>query len=181
PVMARVTAALDADGRALDARLTMYRERKRPVWLAVAAPMSVDAAEGWRALLAGVLSRHGDGLAVIEIDVDAQDAQLAAYVLRLAATEIRAARDDIRIAVGGPRLARTTDLYTADLAPYLDLLVLPDNADVDAAAGLLKRVDPGAQIALVDLDAGEAALTARRTVIDRELRAIGTDVVLHAW
>src|SRR5262245_11682360 len=48
PVMARVTAALDADGRALDERLTTHRVRKRPVWLAIAVPATVDAVDGWR-------------------------------------------------------------------------------------------------------------------------------------
>ncbi len=154
PVMARVTATLETDATAVDARLTQHGSRKLPVWLAIAAPSAVGSVDSWRTLLQGVLSKHGDGIAIVEIDIDAVDAKLAAYALRQAATDIRAEREAIRVGVGGASAARVADLYTAELAPYLDLLVLPEGADVSAAEALLRRVDPGAQIALAGLDVG---------------------------
>ena len=181
PVLARVAANLETDRQALDARLALHREHKTPVWLAVEGPAAVDGVDAWRALLSGVLSRHGAGIAVVEIDLDGQDDRLAAFALRLAATEIRSGREGIRIAVGGARLARSFDLYTAELAPYLDLLVLPGTADLASATAALQRIDPGARVAFVDLDAGNEAAAARRRLIDLELQSLGTEVVLHAW
>ncbi len=128
PVMARVTANLETDAKSLDARLTQYASRKLPVWLAIAAPPAVAGVDSWRTLLQGVLSKHGGGLAIVEIDVDTVDAKLAAYALRQAAIDIRAEREAIRVGVGAASAARVTDLYTAELAPYLDLLVLPEGA-----------------------------------------------------
>ncbi len=181
PVMARVTASLETDATSLDARLTQHASRKLPVWLAIAAPSAVGSVESWRTLLQGVLSKHAGGIAIVEIDLDTADAKLAAYVLRLAATDIRAEREAIRVGVAGASAARVADLYTAELAPYLDLLVLPEGADVSAAEALLHRVDPGAQIALTGLDVGTAPDRAARRVIDSELETLGTDVILHAW
>ena len=162
PVMARVTASLETDARSLDARLTQHASRKLPVWLAIAAPSAVGSVESWRTLLQGVLSKHAGAIAIVEIDLDTADAKLAAYVLRQAATDIRAEREAIRVGVAGASAARVADLYTAELAPYLDLLVLPEGADVSAAEALLHRVDPGAQIALTGLDVGTAADRAAR-------------------
>ena len=181
PVMARVTASLETDAKSLDARLTQHASRKLPVWLAIAAPSAVGSVESWRTMLQGVLSKHAGAIAIVEIDLDAADAKLAAYVLRQAATDIRAEREAIRVGVAGASAARVADLYTSELAPYLDLLVLPEGADVSAAEALLHRVDPGAQIALTGLDVGTVPDRAARRVIDSELETLGTDVILHAW
>jgi hypothetical protein len=180
PVLARVIASLETESKPLDIRLAQHASRKVPVWLAIKAPSAVDDVESWRALLQGVLSRHGRELAVVEIDIDAPDAKLTAYVLRQAATDIRAERETIRVAVGGAAAARVADVYTSELAPYLDLLVLADGADVTAAGALLHRIDPAAQIAITGLDAGAGPRGVRR-VIDSELETLGTDVVIHSW
>jgi hypothetical protein len=181
PVLARVTASLESDAKALDARLAQHASRKVPVWLAITAPSAVDAVESWQALLQGVLSRHGSSIAIVEIDVNPSDAKLAAYVLRQAATDIRSEREAIRVAVGGATAARAADVYTVDLAPYLDLLVLPEGADISGPEALLHRVDPGAQIAITGLDVGATADQAVRRMIDSELETLGTDVTLHSW
>ena len=173
PVLARVSATLETDVALLDARLAQLASRKTPVWLAVTAPSAVEGVERWRTLLQGVLSRHGASLAIVEIDVGAADPKLAAYVLRLAATDVRAEREAIRVAVGGAGASGDTDLYNAELAPYLDLLVLPDGADLTAALARLARVDPGAQLAVTGLDAGPDGGQAVRRVIDSELRNPG--------
>jgi hypothetical protein len=182
PVLARVSASLELEAAALDARLTQYASRKTPVWLVVTAPSGVGGVDRWRALLQHVLAQHGSGISIVEIDVDASDPKLSAYVLRLAATDIRAERETIRVAVGGAGVSRpASDFYSAELAPYLDLLVLPDGADLGAAEARLRGVDPGAQVAVAGMDAGATADQAVRRVIDSELETLGTDVTLHAW
>jgi len=181
PVAARVLASLD--NRALDERLAAYAARKVPVWLAVTAPDSVDAMDRWRAALQALLARHGDGIIILEVETSA-DLKLAAFAMRLAATEVRSARESIHVALGGARLARTgtlVELYTSELAPYLDLLALPAETDHSEAAAHLQKVDPEARIALVGGEAGEQADEAARRVLDSQLETLGTNVTAHAW
>ena len=175
------TANLEADAAALDTRLAEHHGRKTAVWLAVTSPSVLDGVERWRAALQSVLAKHGGDIAIVEIDVDVPDARLAAYAVQLAATDIRADRETIRIAIGSRTPRTAADLYTADLAPYLDLLVVLDGADVAAAGALLRRVDPGAQVAVSGANAGNAPDAAIGRLLDSELDSLGTDVVLHAW
>ncbi len=181
PVLARVRARLESDLDALDARLNQHASRKTPVWLSVQAPSAVEGVERWRTVLQGVLSRHGRGIAVVEIEIQASDAKLAAYAVRLAATEIRAERDTIQVGLGGMGAEQAATIYTSDLAPYLDLLILPDGSDLGGAEGWLVRVDPGAQIGVTGMNAGASADRAVQRVIDSEIETIGTGVTLHAW
>ena len=57
-----------------------------------------------------MLSKHAGAIAIVEIDLDTADAKLAAYVLRQAATDIRAEREAIRVGVAGASAARVADL-----------------------------------------------------------------------
>ena len=57
--------------------------RKVPVWLALTAPRAVDGVEPWRAALQGLLARHREGIAILEIEAGA-DAKLTAFAIRLA-------------------------------------------------------------------------------------------------
>jgi hypothetical protein len=181
PVLARVSGDLVADAAALDARLTRHASRKVPVWLAVAAPASADAVDRWRAQLQALLVRHGSSLAIVEIDLHPADPKLAAYAMRLAATDVRAEHDTVRLAMGGVPLAAAADLYTAALAPYVDLLIVSSASDAPAGEELVRRVDPGAQVAVSGMQTGDDAAAAVRRAIDTELETIGTDIVIHAW
>ena len=53
--------------RALEERLAAHIARKVPVWLALEAPVTVDGVEPWRAALQGLLTRHREGIAILEI------------------------------------------------------------------------------------------------------------------
>ena len=86
-------------------------------------------AEAWRQRLAALLQEHGDGIAIVEIAVSREQAALGVFAVKLAATEARSARPAIRIALGGSLVedaAALTAVYTADLAPYIDVLVVSD-------------------------------------------------------
>ena len=174
PVLARVSARLDSEAAQLDARLAQHAARKTPVWLAVAAPADIDGVDRWQTALRAVLTRHRGTIAMLEIDV-AADPRVAAYAVRLAATDARAERETIRVAIGGPGASLT---YTAELAPYLDVLVVQSPADLDKVDAELQRVDPGARIAVSGMRA-DADGPAR--MIDSELTSLGTNVVVHAW
>jgi len=169
--------------RALEERVGVYASRKQPVWVAVTAPASVDDVEPWRVRLQSLLARHRDSIAILEVEVGS-DSKLAAYVIRLAATDARSARESIRVAVNGSRLASPawlTELYTTQLAPYADLVVLASRAREAAASAHLLKVDPDAQLAILAGDAGDRADVAARRLVDSHLETVGTNVAVIAW
>ena len=99
------------------------------MWITVGVPSSVEDAEWWRQQLTVLLEREGDGIAILEIALDREQARLGAFAGKLAATEARAARPAIRIALGGTLVEdpeALTAVYTQELAPYVDLLVVPE-------------------------------------------------------
>jgi hypothetical protein len=175
PVLARVSARLESEAAQLDARLAQHAARKIPVWLTIAAPSEPAAMDRWRAALQGVLSRHAGAMAIVEIQIDDADPRLAAYAVRLAATDVRAERETIRVAIGGSGAAAA---YTAELAPYLDLLVVSSDANLETADMQLQRVDPGARLAVSGMTA-ETNGAAR--MVDSQITSLGTDVVVHSW
>jgi hypothetical protein len=183
PFAHAVRLAGGVDDRALDERLAAYIARQVPVWLALTAPVAVDGVDRWRAALQGLLTRHREGLAILEIEVPA-DLQLATFAIRLAATEARSARESIRVALNVsqlPSAGALAALYTSELAPYVDLLVLSSAAGRTAASAHLLRVDPDARLAILGGDAGDEAGAVARQLIDSQLETVGTDVAIVAW
>ncbi len=179
--LVRVAGAVS--DRALDDRLGALFARKMPVWLALAAPATVDGVAAWRAALQGLLARHREGIAILEIEAGA-DAKIAAFATRLASTEVRSARESTRIALngsGGTGASTLDDLYTSELAPYVDLLVLPATADRAAASAHLLKVDRDARLAILAGDAGDEVEAVARRIIDSQLDTVGTDVAVVAW
>ena len=187
PIAVRVAGA-PAD-RSIDDRIAAYAARKVPVWLAVAVPEGVDAVEPWRAAIHGLLARHGPSIMLLEIE-SSDDARLSAFAVRLAATDARSSRESTRVALSGARVARATwlkELYTADLAPYIDLLVVPAGPAGSAGAGEaaasahLQAVDPDAGLALIAGGAGERVDEAALRIVESQLQTVGTNVSIVAW
>jgi hypothetical protein len=142
PVAARVSAEPAT-------RLDTLTLRNVPLWIVVDVPRAVNEVEPWRQTLQALLAKYADHVIAVEIDVADQPTELATYAVRLASTEARAFATNVRVAIGGERMrtaAARADVYTADLAPYVDLIVVA--ADVaDDTASWLRRVDPGARVA----------------------------------
>ena len=74
--------------------------------------------------------------------------------------------------------ARREEIYSGDLAPYVDLLAIPDGRE--PVAGWLQQVDPLAGIVFT-APAPDAAAGDPARVVDGALRDLGTEVVMHAW
>ena len=179
--------AIRIDGLALDrlgdALTAMYGAQKIALWVRVGGPASVDDTERWRVALQGLLSRHGSKIGILEVE-PGPDLKLAAFAVRLASTEVRSARDEIRVALSAPLLPTPdwlSQIYTKDLAPYVDLLTVPRSADPAPVIAYLKTVDPDARIALLLGDASDRADAAARQLIDSQLETIGTEVAIVAW
>jgi hypothetical protein len=184
PIAVRLSVAVGDNSRALDERLSTYRSRKLPVWLAVTAPESLDQADSWRAALRGLLARSGENVVLLEVVLDGQDPKLAAFLVRLAATEARATRETISIGLGGTGIAqpdRRTAIYTADLAPYIDALALAAGSDLLWAEAHLRTVDSSARLMITGQDAGPNRETAVLRMLDSQLESLGTEKVMDAW
>lgn len=181
PVGVRVIAAVDDP--ALDARLALYAARRTAVWLSVRVPESTDRADAWRVALQQLLARHAGALVALEVR-PGDDPKLATFATRLAATEARAVRDTIRIALFGEDAARgewLTRFFPADLAPYVDLLVVGGDAGHPPTVDNLEKI--GADVALVVArgDAGDAPAAATTRVRDGQLETLGTNIVAESW
>jgi hypothetical protein len=183
PIAVRIGGSLSVSDALLETRLAMYRARQVPIWLAVAAPASVDDAGRWQSALRGLLDRHRAGMTILEVTFDKQSPQAAAFAVRVAATEARSGNEKILIAAGGPRMADTAgaaEIFTPDLAPYLDLLATPDGTEAGALTWL-KKVDPDAGLVLTGGALAEDSREARHRLMDGVLRHLGTDVRAEAW
>ena len=182
-LMARVAVGPGGDGAAAT-RLQAYRDRRTPVWLAIAPPANEADLTAWRTRLADLIARADDSLAILEVVVADQSPPLVAFALRVAATDARARRETIRIAIGGERLRQSSvraSLYTTALAPYIDLLAIPAGSDVASAVDDLAARDPSARLLMTANQGGAGRDDATRRVLDRELETLGTDVAAHAW
>jgi hypothetical protein len=178
PVTVRIIApAIDG---ALDGRLARYTDRKLPLWISVKGPATVAATEPWRVALHDMLARHSARIAILEVD-PGSDVQLAAFALRLASTEARSARDEIKVALAPAAdmsAEALTRFYSTDLAPYVDLLTLPAHTDRSLISAQLSNVDPDARIAIVDEPWTGMLDDASRHLIDLHLETLGTNVAI---
>jgi hypothetical protein len=181
-VAVRVVSNTFPADAALESRLAALSSKKLPVWLAVPAPDAQPDVDRWQGALRALIERHGPGVAILEVTLDRQPARLAAFAMQVAATEVRASHDAIRIAIGGAAMsdrARREEIYRTELAPYIDALAVPDASDKTLGAWL-HGVDPITSIVVTESAASDGRDPARR-IVDGMLQDLGTDVALHAW
>ena len=137
----------------------------------------------WRSGLRLILERQQSTLVILEIVVDREPLPVAVFAMQVAATEARARRAGVQLALGGSAItdpARRGEIYSVDLAPYVDLLSIPERARDDAAAWL-RRVDPAAGIALRSSVDALPWLESSRRVVDAVLADFDTAVTIRAW
>ena len=163
----------------LDARLAAAAAAKTPVWLALDAPAAVDRVEPWRSALRQLVGRHRDAIAIVEITVDG-DPRIAAFAVRLAATEIRSAGEAIQVGLSAPA-GMLPSIYTVDLAPYVDLLVVTGMDRRVGAVAHLAAVDPDARVAVRAGEAGAGERDAAARVLDTHLEAVTAGVAIVSW
>jgi hypothetical protein len=174
PIAVRVSDPAFPAAPGLDARLAVFERRHVPVWLSVPAPDAQADIERWQSALRGVLEKRGSALFVLEVTIDAQPARVASYAMQIAATEMRASHDAVRLAIGGPAMSdrpRREEIYRVELAPYIDLLAIPE-AGAESIGPWLHQVDPNAAI---------AAIGSGSNVVNGVFQDLGTDVVMHVW
>lgn len=176
-VRVRVEAATSVDD--LAARVSSLAGW--PVWLTMTAvdDEAVDAA-AWPARVQALV-RASPNLAALELQVAGTDARRAAFLIKLAATEVRARSASVPVVVGGAATsgARRDAVVTADVVPSIDALVVPDGGDAEELAAWLTAHDPDA--ALVDLGLELPASAVARAFIAQELSRLGTPVSTRGY
>jgi hypothetical protein len=183
PIAVRVDLPEPLSAASIDDRLTPIERRRLPLWLAIQVPRAQSDLESWRTLLRTILDRRQSEQAILELVVDGQPSSVARFAIEVAATEARARRADIQVALGGSAAndsTRRSEIYTDDLAPYVDLLVIPDQFET-ADTAWLRQVDPLATIAVRSTIDAPVASDASRRVIDDVLGDFDTEVSVRAW
>ena len=183
PIAVRVAARDFPTDSRLEARLAALEARHVPVWLTIDAPPTERDIDAWRSAVKALVDAHAATLHMLEIAVDAQPARVAAFAVQVAATEVRTARDTIQLAIGGRAMnerARREEIYRAELAPYVDMLVADAGADRGIGAWL-HQIDPTASIVLNGSAPGDRSTEPARRIVEAVFAELGTDVMLHAW
>ena len=139
-----------SEGGARRAHSTRHRAAAdTAVALASCTERARSEIDPWRAALRRFVERRGSTLALCSRSPSI-DSRRASPRSRCRPRRPRLARSgtSVRVALGGEAtidVARRGELYTAALAPYVDLLSLPENR-IDAAEAWLHRIDPGAPL-----------------------------------
>ena len=179
----------------LDERIERYKTKGVPVLLAVRGPLSSpEEAPRWRSFVRALAERYrgsvrGYELGEIPEGEPPPPAKDFAFLIKLAAVELRTVDKDAVLFLAGPRridLAWQASMFSEDIAAYVDALALPVGplglADALARTdALLEREDPTATIMVtgVALEADPAA-AARRVLAD-QLRHVGTRSALVSY
>ena len=164
----------------LEERLAAHIRSQGAGVLALTEPGAVDGGERWRAALEGLVTRHREAS--------------RCWRLRLAKTRSSPRCDqtcltEVRSGArryGSRSMARRVvnralaDLYSSELAPYVDLLVLSATAEQAAhlptfKSGFLTHAWRSRR------DAGDQPEAVARRLIDSQLETVGTDVAIVAW
>jgi hypothetical protein len=151
-----------------------------PIWLTLGgidAP-TVDAAS-WAARVRAIVVAV-PALAAVELVADGADSRRTAFLIKIAAAEIRARAASVPIVLGGAAAtaARLDAVVTADVAPAIDGFALTSGpgGDVDpsAAATWAAAHDPGAAVVELAVDIADAS--AARAFAEYEVARLGTAV-----
>jgi hypothetical protein len=169
----------------LDARLELYHARGAQVLLALSAPPPAPAeSEPWRQSLKTLATRYRGRVQAYEVGRLPQDSPRPpagdyAYLLKLAAVEIRAADPDALIV--WPLSARADflweeSLYREGIAAYVDGVALP--APQRELQALIEREDPTASILVTGARLGADPA---EDVVATAVRHLAEKIALTTW
>jgi hypothetical protein len=183
PPAADVPAALRVTIDAGAADLPTSAVGRWPVWLTLrAVDGPVVEATALPARVRQILAAT-PRLAAIELQASGDDPRRAAFLIKIAAAEIRAARPQVAIVLGGEAAgpARRDAVITPDVTPSVDALALVESetADPGPAWTWANAHDPG--LTLVDLHAFLAEGVGFAPFVAHESRRLGTFVTTRGY
>ncbi|BCS35288.1 hypothetical protein TBR22_A45150 [Luteitalea sp. TBR-22] len=177
-----------------DAAGRVAASRGWPVWLSVVVPEpgSIDAA-AWPQWIRDVVAA-APALAAVELvlgDVRASSSpgvRTGAFLVKLAAAEIRARDAGIPIVLGGPAStsAARDALVTPDVAPSLDAYAIDAGGDVESTTRWIADRDPGASLvqgtfAVVDAPAAASARAGAARFAELEVSSAGAPIAARGY
>ena len=183
PFPMAVRAVVDFQSASLDQSLERFSiNQDIPLWIAIASPSSRESIDGWRRSLRSLLDRTSRALVILEVTVDRQPADLVRFATQLAATEVRARRDGIQVALGGPAIedeSRRAATYSSELAPYVDLFAVSDDARASTIAWVGRNApEVGVLVTGRQLRSGELLA---QTLIEGVVTGVGTSIAAESW
>ena len=191
PIFVRLTVPLDTlqrasmgDWSALDERIDAYKQRSIPVLLAIGTPAGTLPTADTLTPIMRAAAQHLRGRVVgYQLDVAGgppPDPKQYAFLLKLAAVQIRAIDGDVVIAQATARSADTdwlTALYADGIAPYVDLapIAAPSGPPADASAieGLITHNDPSVSLLWIGTPLGSEPGRSAERMLTAVLSQIG--------
>lgn len=181
PIAVRLFAD-PSDGRIDQVLATFSNSPDVPIWLVVGIPSSVDGVDEWRRRLRTVLDRTSRALAILELTIDQQPPDVVRFATQVAATEVRARRESVRVALGGPAIddeGRRGKTYSTEIGPYVDLFAVNDEARASAVSWVA-RVSPDARVVVTGRIV-PGGMPAEQALIEGVLNGLGTAVAAESW
>jgi hypothetical protein len=167
---------------AFDARVAALRDPAVRLWVVSRIPADAAAVDGWRMALRDFFTSHRSRVAICELSLGREPADVTVLAIRTAATELRAAVEQAQLAIAVPEdgPARVGTLVDRDLAAYVDVIAAPTEEIVNAALAAVERTAPSVQGAVTGLvlpAGGDAAAAAFARAI---VESYGTRTALVA-
>jgi hypothetical protein len=181
PIAVRVAIALnpanpggpaDADPAAVEATLSIAEARGLWLWPVMPAPSDPAALPAWRQQIQQWLARHGERVALLELQLAAEPGPAIRFAVEAASTDLRVAAPGARLALSGAPVesdVRVAGLIDASLSPYVDLIAVTSRSAADEALTALRRAAPEVRAVLIgqplpgDRDQARAALADLQT------------------
>jgi hypothetical protein len=180
----------EPDVPAVSTRVATLARAGARVWLHLQdlpPPDDEDAVRRWRSAVRTLLERTRGQVQLVSLPLaEASRAETAArnaFLLKLAAVQVRAVDATLLIAVHGERLADAAWIeafYAAGVAPYVDALSMPaagrNTEAAETLAARLRMLDPDAHIVLTAGQLPGIALEARRMLVRTQIQRLGSAV-----
>ena len=183
PFPVAVRAVVDLQNGNLDQSLARFSTNQDiPLWIAISAPSSREGIDSWRRSLRDLLDRTSGALVILEVMSDRQPADVVRFATQLAATEVRARRDGIQVALGGPAIddeARRAATYSSETAPYVDLLAVSDGAGASTVAWM-ERNAPGAGVLVTGRQVRDGESLSQALIVG-VVTGVGTSIAAESW
>jgi hypothetical protein len=187
PIAIRIRIDLDpasggdsVNSAAFEATLSTADAHGLWLWLATPVPSDQAALPGWRQQVQQWLARHGQRVAVLELQVPADAGPTARFAVQTASTDLRVAAAGARLALSGAAVEsgeRAARLIDASLSPYVDLIAVTSRPAADEALTALKRAAPEVRAVLIDQALPGDRDLARAALVDLQAASFASGVL----
>jgi hypothetical protein len=184
-----IQGAAAGDVEAVRARVARLARAGLQVWLRLAdvpAADDADAVRRWRAFVRTVIERTRGQVQLVELPLASGrmpgTPSQRAFLLKVAAVQVRAVDPAVLIGVHGENAANPTwvdEFYAADVAAYVDVLSLPASEAaaagvVDATGRQIVRLDPDARVVISGEPLPDVPGEARGVLVRTQLERLGS-------